>query len=173
MPTKFDLSQFTQKARKAMARAQELAANSKHRHVEIEHTMVAMLDQSDSIVETVLKKIDVDTRALGLKLIGELELLPRDYGRGQTQVFVGKDLLAALEDAGEEAKKLGDKFVSTEHLLLAFSRNQKSYTGRVLREMGASVDALRKALAAGHGAQKVAKPEGEVSEILEIGRAHV
>lgn len=149
-----------------MARAQELAADLKHRHVEIEHTMVAMLEQSDSVVETVLKKLDVNTKRVGRKLVDELELLPKNYGRSQSQVFVGKTLLGALEDAGDEAKRLGDKFVSTEHLLLAFSKSAKSYTGRILRDEGASVEKLKRALAEGHAGQKAAQPEGEVSEIL-------
>lgn len=166
MPTKFDLSQFTRKARKAMARAQELATDLEHRHVGIEHTMLAMLEQSDSVVETVLKKLGADTNALGRGLIAELETMPRNYQRHQAQVFVDKPLLAALDIAADEAKKLDDKFVSTEHLLLAFARDRKSYTGRELRAMGASVEKLRDALAEGRSGKKVAQAEGEVSEIL-------
>lgn len=166
MPTKFDLSKFTRKARKAMARAQELAADLEHRHVGIEHTMLAMLEQSDSVVETVLQKLGVDTNALGRGLIAELESMPRNYKRGQEQVFVGKSLLSALDIAAEEAKKLDDKFVSTEHLLLAFARDTRSYTGRELRNTGASAEKLRDALAEGRGGKKVVQAEGEVSEIL-------
>ncbi|QDG53717.1 AAA family ATPase [Persicimonas caeni] len=166
MPTKFDLSKFTSKARKAMARAQELAADLEHRHVEIEHTLIAMLEQDDSSVDTVLQKIGVDTKALGRKLIEELELLPKNYKRGQKQVFVGKSLLSALEDAGDESKQAGDKFVNTEHLLLSFAKEKKSYAGRQLRDMGATPQKIRETLEEGHGGKKVEEPTGQVSEIL-------
>lgn len=166
MPTKFDLSKFTSKARKAMARAQELAADLEHRHVEIEHTLIAMLEQDDSSVDTLLQKIGVDTKALGRKLIEELELLPKNYKRGQKQVFVGKSLLSALEDAGDEANQVGDKFVNTEHLLLSFAKEKKSYAGRQLRDMGATPKKLRDTIEEGHSGKKVEGPSGQVSEIL-------
>ncbi len=167
MPTKFDLSKFTSKARKAMARAQELAADLEHRHVEIEHTLLAMLEQDDSIVDTMLQRIGVDTKKLGRSLIEELELMPKNYGRGQKQVFVGKPLLSALDDAGDEAKELGDKFVNTEHLLLSFAKEKKSYAGRQLRDMGANPSKIRETLEEGRAGKKVEEPGAPVSEILE------
>jgi ATP-dependent Clp protease ATP-binding subunit ClpB len=166
MPTKFDLSKFTSKARKAMARAQEIATDLEHRHVEIEHTLLAMLDQDDSTVDTVLQRIGADTKALGRKLIDELELLPKNYGRSQQQVFVGKSLLSALEDASEEANQSGDKFVSTEHLLLSFAKAKKSYAGRQLRDMGATPKEIRETLDEGRAGKRVEEPSGQVSEIL-------
>jgi ATP-dependent Clp protease ATP-binding subunit ClpB len=149
-----------------MARAQDIAADLEHRHVEIEHTLLAMLDQDDSTVDTVLQRIGADTKALGRKLIDELELMPKNYRHTQKQVFVGKSLLSALEDAHGEAKQSGDKFVSTEHLLLSFAKEKKSYAGRQLRDMGATPEKIRETLDEGRSGKKVEGPTGEVSEIL-------
>ncbi|MFW5967956.1 MAG: ATP-dependent Clp protease ATP-binding subunit, partial [Persicimonas sp.] len=128
--------------------------------------LLSMLEQEDSTVETVLQKIGADTNKLGRELIEELELLPKNYGRNQDQVYVGKRLLSALEDAGEEAKALGDKFVNTEHLLLSFAKEKKSYAGRQLREMGATAKEIRETLEEGHRGKKVEDSKAPDSDIL-------
>jgi ATP-dependent Clp protease ATP-binding subunit ClpB len=165
MPTKFDLSKFTDKARKAMARAQEIARDLRHKHVEVEHTLLALLEQDDGIAETVLQKLDVDVKQLGRDLISELELMPKSYERGD-QVYVGKQLLSVLEDAGDIADDFDDSFTSTEHLLIAFAENRKSFAGRLMRQRGATGEAIREALEDGEIKKKTSSPDEEVSGIL-------
>ncbi len=165
MPKKFDLSQFTAKARTALERAQTLAATFKHSHVDIEHTLLAMLEQDDSMVVALLEKIGADPKAIGRKLIDELELIPKNF-RAADHVFVGKVLLTALEDAGLEAKRLGDHFTSTEHLLIAFASQNSNYAGRLLRERNVTPEKIREALSQGRTAQKVAAPDAAISDIL-------
>ncbi|MFU8807175.1 MAG: Clp protease N-terminal domain-containing protein, partial [Bradymonadaceae bacterium] len=168
MPQKFDLARFTAKARNALERAQTLAARLKHQHVEIEHTLLAMLEQDESTAQAVLEKVGVDAKALGRKLIDELELLPKSF-RSLDQVFVGKPLLAALRDGEEEAKKLGDQFTSTEHLLISFASQPKTYASRLLAEGGATPEKLREAVREGRSGKPAgasAASEQPVSDIL-------
>ncbi|MGM0555289.1 MAG: ATP-dependent Clp protease ATP-binding subunit [Myxococcota bacterium] len=165
MPTKFDLSKFTDKARNAMARAQEIARDLRHKHVEVEHALLSLLEQDDGIADTVLQKLDIDVKKLGRDLISELELMPKSYERGD-QVYVGKQLLAVLEDASDVADDFGDKFTSTEHLLIAFSENRKSFAGRLMRQRGATGEAIRETLEDGDVKEKTSSPDEEVSGIL-------
>ena len=169
MPQKFDLSRFTQRARQALERAQTLAKKFRHKHVDIEHTLLAMLEQDDSVAGDILQKLDVDPKPIGRKLIDELELLPRTYRSG-SEVFVGKPLLSALQDARREAKARGDQFTSSEHLLIAFARADKSFSGRLLNNAGASPDKLGETVKETRGGKKITSPddEGDGSEgILE------
>ncbi|RVU41473.1 AAA family ATPase [Lujinxingia sediminis] len=165
MPQKFDLSRFTQKARKALERAQGLAKTLRHDHVEVEHTLLAMLEQDDSVATSLLENLGANPKALGRKLIDELELLPKTY-RNQEQPFVSKDLLGALQEGGELANTLGDQFTSSEHLLIAFARRTSSYAGKQLREAGATAEKLEEAVRKARGGQKITSAEGPVSEIL-------
>ncbi|RAL21767.1 type VI secretion system ATPase TssH [Lujinxingia litoralis] len=165
MPQKFDLSRFTQKARKALERAQSLAQTLRHDHVDLEHTLLAMLEQDDSVAQSLLENLGANPKALGRKLIDELELLPKSY-RKQEQPFVGKDLLGALQEAGELANTLGDQFTSSEHLLIAFARRSSSYAGRALRDAGATAEKLEEAVKKARGGQKITSAEGPASEIL-------
>ena len=104
MPQKFDLSRFTQKARQALERAQALARKFRHKHVDIEHVLLALLEQDEGVARTILDKLDIDHRPMGRKLIDELELLPRTYRSG-SEVFVAKPLLEALQEADRLAKR--------------------------------------------------------------------
>lgn len=165
MPKKFDLSQFTAKARTALERAQTLAATFKHSHVDIEHALLAMLEQDDSMVVALIEKIGADPKEIGRKLIDELELIPKSF-RSSEHVFVGKALLTALETAGSEAKSIGDHFTSTEHMLIAFAGQTSSYAGRLLRDRGATPEKIRAALKQGRSAQKVAAPDAAISDVL-------
>jgi len=143
MPKTFDLSQFTKQARKALSDAQDLARDLEHKHVDIEHVIVAALEREESVAGTILRKIDVDTQALGRELIDELELKPKNY-RKSDQIYVADPLLAALERGGEIAESHGDSYTNVEHLLVAFAERKDSYAGGALHEVGATPEALRK-----------------------------
>ena len=69
MPTRFDLSKFTKQSRKALERAQNLAATLKHQHVDSEHTLVSMLEQDDSPVAALLNDIGADAKRVGRRLV--------------------------------------------------------------------------------------------------------
>ena len=168
MPQKFELSRFTQKASQALERAQELAKKFRHKHVDIEHTLLAMLEQDDSVAGALLEDVGVDPKPIGRKLIDELELLPRNYRSGD-QVFVGKSLLGALQQGEREAKNRGDQFTSTEHLLLVFARLDDTFAGSLLADSGADPKKIKDAIDESRGGEKITSPEDEQesSDILE------
>ena len=160
MPQKFDLSRFTQKARQALERAQTLAKKFRHKHVDVEHTLLAMLEQDNSVAGAILERIDVDPKPLGRDLIEELELLPRTYRSG-SEVFVGKPLLDTLQQAEREAKKGGDQFTSSEHLLIVTARLKDTFAGRLLNDAGATPKKLQDAIKSSRGGKKITSPSDE------------
>ena len=168
MPKTFDLSQFTKKARQALSRAQDLAGELEHKHVDIEHVLVSALERDEGVATTLLRKIDVDTKALGRDLIDELELKPKNYKRSD-QIYVAKPLLAALEEAGKLAEDRGDSYTNIEHLLLAFARQKDSYASEALREFGATAEKLQNLMeeSAGSGRETAGSTaDVQVSETL-------
>lgn len=166
MAQKFDLSRFTEKARAALERAQQLAARFRHQHVDIEHALLAMLEQDESPAETLLTRMGIDAKAIGRKLIDELELLPKNTYRPSDQVFVAAPLLGALQKAGEEARQMGDQFTNTEHLLIAFSQASQSFAARQLRDHKVTADSIRELLRSGRAAKPAEAPKTAVSDTL-------
>ena len=166
MATKFDLSNFTQPARKVLERAQDLTSTLKHQHVDAEHTLVSMLELDDSPTAAHLETAGADPKRIGRRLIDELELMPKSYRRSNGQVFVGKRLLKVLDDARHESREMGDKYVTLEHMLVALAGDTKSYAGKLLRDQGATPEALRGQVKKERKGKKVTSPEGASIELL-------
>jgi ATP-dependent Clp protease ATP-binding subunit ClpB len=165
MTAKFDLSTFTNSARKTLERAQNLATTFRHQHVDVEHALLAMLELEEGGAAPALTKLGADPKRMGRKLIDELELMPKAYGK-VTQVFVGKTLLSLLDDAMLEAKKFGDQFASVEHILIAMGTSHKGYAGRLLREEGVTPDKLREAFKDARQGKKITSAEGAPENML-------
>ncbi len=168
MPKTFDLSQFTKQARRTLSDAQDLAADLEHKHVDLEHVVVSALEHDDSVAGTILRKLDVDTKALGRDLIDELELKPKNYSKDD-QIYVAKPLLSALERAGKLADSHGDSYTNVEHLLLAFARQSDSYTSRALADYGATAEDLEEVIdqTDTSPASSASSGDVDVSETLE------
>lgn len=164
MPSKFKLSSFTKPARKAMETAQDLAARLKHQHVESEHVLLAILQEDNSPGTALLEEIGVDTKALGRRLIDELELMPKT-SRRTDQVFVGKKLLGSLQDAQDAAER-AKVAPSLAHVLAAIASQSGGYAPRQLNKAGATPEKIMEVSKKAGGAAGLAAAAGEVPEIL-------
>ena len=114
MPT-----QYTNKAAEALQSAQKLAADASHPELVPAHLAVPLLSAPEGVPASVLKKLEVDPRVLAGELVLALDKLPRAQG---AQVSPSRAFAEVIHDAEALAKKLGDTYVSTEHLLLALAR---------------------------------------------------
>src|SRR3989344_3103706 len=111
---------FTTKAKEAIRRAHELAIEKGQNHVNTLHLLAALILQEESMVTSILDKLQVDTILLTDSILEGIE----GTDSGQTlsasyQVYLTPDLASAIESSGKELPLLNDEFVSTEHLLLA------------------------------------------------------
>jgi ATP-dependent Clp protease ATP-binding subunit ClpB len=160
---------FTEKAREALAGAQKLAARMDHQQIDVEHLLVAMLDQEKGLTAAVLNKAGVSVDAITIKVQRELEKLPKVgtvENQGVTVRF--NKVMAQAED---EAKRLKDEYLSVEHLLLAITTD-KGAAGTILKEFGVSHDRLLRALQEVRGSQRVTtqNPEETYQALEKYGR---
>jgi ATP-dependent Clp protease ATP-binding subunit ClpB len=161
-----DQNRFTEKSLEALQSAQRLAAKFMHQQMDVEHLLLALLDQEHGLASAILNKADVAVDAVKIKLQRELEKLPRVSG-GSDQIGVTSRLNRVLGSAEDEAKKMKDDYVSVEHLLLAMLADHGA-TGRILKEFGLDRSRLTKAIGEVRGQQRVNTPNPEATyEALE------
>jgi len=163
---------FTENSQKALAAAQELAADRGNSQVEEEHLLAALLNQPEGIVPTLLEKVNVPVGNLQAELTALLDRLAKVYG-GASQPSISAELRNAMVRAHEIMAGMHDEYVSVEHLLLAMVDNRDNSTvGRLLRRLGATKDSVLTALASIRGSQRVTdqNPEGKYQALERYGR---
>src|SRR5271165_5229232 len=111
--------QYTEKSLEALGAAQKLAAKFHHQQMDVEHLLLALLDQERGLAASILTKAEVPVDAIKIKVQRELEKLPRVTGGAGTGIGMTARLNRVIGFAEDEAKKMKDDFVSVEHLLLA------------------------------------------------------
>jgi ATP-dependent Clp protease ATP-binding subunit ClpB len=159
MAIRFD--RFTEKAQEAILQAQELVRRGGASQMETLHLLRALIEQQDGVVPRVLERLGANVPALRGRLRAELEHLPRQQGAVAAEgLRASPALLQAVETAQEEAARLRDDFVSTEHLLLGVLA-AGGRAADVLKEAGATRDTVYTALQEVRGGQRVADPNPE------------
>jgi ATP-dependent Clp protease ATP-binding subunit ClpB len=116
------------------------------------HMLAALLDQEESIVVPVLQKLGASVAALRETVQREIDRLPKQT---DAQPTMSRELNQVFDRAEDEAKRLGDEYVSTEHLLLALAETKGTETRGLLTAVGATRDALDQALQAVRGTHRV------------------
>ncbi|HVP30841.1 MAG TPA: ATP-dependent chaperone ClpB [Myxococcota bacterium] len=151
---------LTIKSQEALSEAQSLASSRGHGAVEPAHLVAALLAQGEGVTVPILEKLGVPVDRLQKDLEGLLSRLPKVSGAA-AQIRLSDATGRVLEAAFREAEQLQDDYVSTEHLLLAVSAEKSDPTGELLRGLGATRDALLKALQAVRGGARVTDPDAE------------
>ncbi len=164
------IDRFTEKARDALGRAHEMAQQHNHPQVDAEHLLSALLEQDGGIVPELITKIGGNPSLLRSQVNAEIDRLPKVYGG--LEPTVASRLRLTIEDAWKYAEQYKDEYLSTEHLLLALEGLRDGPVPRLLRAIGATPDATRKALSQMRGAQRVtdANPEGKYQALEKYGR---
>ncbi len=114
-----NINKFTEKARDAVADAQQLAEQMNHAQIEPEHLLVALIEQKEGIIPELLRKMAADPAAAGRGARDLLAKFPQAYGGSQPGLSPRLKLVTDL--AGAEADRLKDEYVSTEHLFVALA----------------------------------------------------
>ncbi len=170
-----DLNKFTIKSQEALQQAQTKAIRYGHIEVDGEHLMLALLEQADGLVPSLLKRMEVPVDDFRQRLEEELERKPRISGPGVEpgKVYITQRLNKLLAKAQDEAERLKDEYVSVEHLLLAFlDEGGGPATGRILQQFGITRDLVLKTLTSVRGHQRVtsASPETTYEALQKYGR---
>jgi len=160
---------FTLKSQEAVQAAQEIAGKLHHQQIETEHVLAALLEQTDGVVLPILKKLGADPVRLKADLDGALDRLPKIEGLVQT--YLSPRLNKLFERAEQEAQRLKDEYVSTEHLLIA-AANGDGAALDILSRHGVTRDAIFTVLVDIRGSQRVTdqNPEDKYQALTRYGR---
>jgi ATP-dependent Clp protease ATP-binding subunit ClpB len=167
----FNFNKLTVKAQETVQNAIEIAQNYNNQVIEPEHLLAALIQEKGNIADTILQKTGGNVNPIKLKVNTLLETLPKVTGTGVGNQQMSNNSSRLLEDSAEESKNLKDEFVSTEHLLLAMSKNPGK-AGQVLRDSGISHDEILTALKEVRGNQRVTtqNPEDTYQSLQKYGR---
>ena len=150
---------FTTKFQQAFADAQSLAVGNDNPYIEPQHLLAALLNQQDGGTSSLLARAGVNVGGLRAALKSAIERLPKVEGAGG-EVNVSRELGNLLNLTDKEAQKRGDQFIASELFLLALTQD-KGETGKLLKQHGASRQALEQAINAVRGGEAVQNPEAE------------
>ena len=150
------LDKLTLKAQEALQEAKNIADKYNHQQIDVEHLLLALVEQPEGIVVPILQKIGVDIDQLKSRLAEHLSSLPQVYGGGGIeQIYLTPRLNKTLENAWQEAQAMKDEYMSTEHILLAIAEEAEPSSPQILKGMGATKDRIYEALTGIRGGQRV------------------
>jgi ATP-dependent Clp protease ATP-binding subunit ClpB len=169
-----DINRLTEKAQEALRAAQSEATRLGHQQIDVEHFLLALLEQAGGLARSILDKTGVDADLVRQRVEAELARLPKvssTTGAGG-EVYISGRLNKVLVQAEDEAKTLKDDYVSVEHILLAIVNERSGAAGRILNELGLTRDKLMQALRQVRGSQRVTSqnPEATYESLERYGR---
>jgi len=148
------LDKLTLKAQEALQEAKNIADTYSQQQMDVEHVLLALVEQPEGIVVPVLQKIGIDIDQLKTRLAEHLSSLPQVHGGGGLeQIHVTPRLNKTLEMAWQEAQVMKDEYLSTEHILLVIAEDPSS--PQILKGLGATKDRIYEALIGIRGGQRV------------------
>ena len=163
-----DFNRFTEKLQEGMRAAQSLAGQRGQQQLDVEHLLVALLEQEGGLAQSILAKSGVKLEDAHRRLTEQLDKLPRVSGgaAGTDQIYITSRLQTLLTKAESEAKRLKDDYVSVEHVLLAAADD------KVFKDLGLTRERLMRTLQEVRGSQRVTtqNPEATYEALEKYGR---
>ena len=166
------LNKMTTKSQEALQAAQEMAHQHSQQQVDGEHLALALAQQQDGIIPTLLQRAGLDLAKFQADLATEIGRLAKVQGTNSADLYLSPDLKQAMDAAQTEATSLGDEFISTEHLLLGLLAKGGNALGRVFKAHNFGREGLLDALGQVRGNQRVsdANPEDKFQALEKYGR---
>ncbi|MDP3028143.1 MAG: ATP-dependent chaperone ClpB [Deltaproteobacteria bacterium] len=152
---------LTIKSQEAIQSAQQLAESKGHQQIEPEHLLAALLEQPESLIHAILKKMGVDPNAVIAGAEQQLERLPKVSGAGFQGAYISPLLKSMLDRSLKIAEEMRDDYVSQEHLLMAMLETKGSAVADILKQKGISRETVMQALLSIRGSQRVTDPNPE------------
>jgi len=160
-----NINKFTQNSVLAVQNCEKLAYEYGHQEIETEHLLYSLLTLDESLIKKLLEKMGINTDVFTAQVKGLLNRRPRVAGG---QIYIGNDLNKVLMYAEDEAKHMGDSYVSVEHLFLSMLQYAGKNVKDLFREFNITRDAFLKALQSVRGNQRVESDNPEATyDILE------
>ncbi len=154
---------FTERAQEAAQRAAEIIQRYGHNQIDTEHILLALIEQPGGVIPQILEKLSVSAEALTERLDATLRASPKAniFGGGAGQIFITPRVKRIIDLANEEANRLKDEYISTEHIFLAILTERNTPAARILESAGLSRDRVYDAIQDLRGGQRVTDPQAE------------
>jgi ATP-dependent Clp protease ATP-binding subunit ClpC len=154
---------FTERAQEAAQRAAEIIQRYGHNQIDTEHILLALIEQPGGVIPQILEKLSVSPEALTERLDATLRASPKAniFGGGAGQIFITPRVKRIIDLANEEANRLKDEYISTEHIFLAILTERNTPAARILESAGLTRDRVYTAVQDLRGGQRVTDPQAE------------
>ena len=164
-----NINKFTQKSMEAVQNCEKLAYDYGHQEIDQEHFLYSLITIEDSLIRKLLEKMDINTDVFEAQVRGLLEKRPKVSGN--IQVYISSGLNKVLIYAENEAKAMGDEYVSVEHLFLSLLKQPNRDLKDLFKEFGITRDQFLQALSSVRGNKKVTSdtPEDTYDTLNKYG----
>ena len=154
---------FTERAQEAAQRAAEIIQRYGHNQIDSEHILLALIEQPQGVIPQILEILKVDPATLAERLDYILRTSPKAsiFGGGAGQIFITPRVKRIVDLANEEASKLKDEYISTEHIFLAILSERNTPAARLLEGAGITRERVLDAVMQLRGGQRVTDPQAE------------
>ena len=168
-----NIQKFTQKSLEAIQDAQNIAIENQNSQVEEQHILLALLEQEDSLIKELFKKIGVSENFVD-DVRNDVDKLPRMTGgsRPNNGIYVSQDVDLVLTNSEKIAKNMKDEYVSVEHIMLAIFDNANSEIKALLKKYNITKNEFLKALLSVRGNTRVTtdNPEATYDALKKYGQ---
>ena len=164
-------NRLTEKAQEALIAAREIATSQNNQAIDVEHLLIALIQQEDGVIPMILDALKVDKNLLARDIYSIIETFPKIQEVGNENFYVTRRLEELFNRAEREAKSLQDEFISTEHLFLA-ALSDMGEAGRILARFGITRQNVLNAIKEIRGGEKVVDrtPENKYKVLEKYGR---
>lgn len=154
---------FTERAQEAAQRAAEIIQRYGHNQIDTEHILLALIEQPQGVITQILDILNVDADALVERLDYVLKTSPKAniFGGGAGQIFITPRVKRIVDLANQEANRLKDEYISTEHLFLAILSERSTPSAKLLEGAGVTKERVYEAIKQVRGGQRVTDPHAE------------
>ncbi|TET99590.1 MAG: AAA family ATPase [Anaerolineales bacterium] len=154
---------FTERAQDAAQRAAEIIQRYGHNQIDTEHILLALIEQPQGVISQILERLNVDIDHISELIDQQLRGSPKAniYGGGAGQIFITPRVKRVVDMANEEANRLDDEYISTEHLFLAILSERNTAISRLLSDEGITKDRVYDAIKETRGGQRVTDRKAE------------
>ena len=164
-----NIDKFTQKSVEALENSQKLAYEYGNQEVDEEHLLYSLIKLDDSLISSLLEKMGIDMNSFSTAV--ESELYRKTKGSGDGELRISQSLNKVLLCAADEAKAMGDQYVSVEHIFLTMQKYPNKEVGDIFKRFGIDRDGFLRALSRVRGNKQVNSdnPEATYDTLAKYG----
>lgn len=154
---------FTERAQDAAQRAAEIIQRYSHNQIDTEHILLALIEQPQGVIPQILEKLNIEIETLTDRIDNQLRNTPKAniYGGGAGQIFITPRVKRVVDMANQEANRLDDEYISTEHLFLAILSERNTAIARLMAEDGITKERVYEVIKEIRGGQRVTDRKAE------------